>query len=148
MKIGDIDVTSVVSAQSYEPLDGNLSTDVTVIGFKMCAASSFQLDTRVASNWLGNSKSVQDGKIEEVTVKLNDLKKSLVLRDLKLRNMREHRNVDKISVNYVNVTFWEWNKKINTFGWTINIMYFIGKSLEFKRSILYFTSGIMYNTSL
>ena len=104
MKIGDIDVTSVVSAQSYEPLDGNLSTDVTVIGFKMCAASSFKLDTRVASNWLGNSKSVQDGKIEEVTVKLNDLKKSLVLRDLKLRNMREHRNVDKISVNYVNVT--------------------------------------------
>lgn len=95
------DEKSIVSSQSYEPgvLGGQ---DLTVIGFKVCTANNFTLDMK-APNWFNNSKSVVDGKTEEVLVKLNDLKRNVILKDLRVRNIRETCNIDKISVDYENV---------------------------------------------
>lgn len=95
------DEKSIVSSHSYEPgvLGGK---DLAVIGFKVCTANNFTLDMK-APNWFNNSKSVVDGKTEEVLVKLNDLKRNVILKDLRIRNIRETCNIDKISVDYENV---------------------------------------------
>ena len=76
-----------------------IETDLVVIGFKICTANSFQLDQNRVPNWLSSADFIQDKKINEHTVEL----RNVILSSLKLRNLREHCHVDKITFPYENV---------------------------------------------
>ena len=76
-----------------------VETDLVVIGFKLCTANSFQLDQNRVPIWFSSGDFIQDGKINNGTTEV----RNLILNNLKLRNLREHCHVDKITFPYENV---------------------------------------------
>ena len=83
------------SSQSYDT-----SHELTVIGFKVCTVNSFKLNFE-SPNWFNDMKTICDDKIDKI--RLSDLKRNDILKDLRLRNIIEHKNIDKISLPYENV---------------------------------------------
>jgi len=71
--------------------------EVRVAGLSWCAAGGFELERE--ARWFYKSAALDEAK-----ARLDDLKRSLVLRDLRLRNIRESESVDKVSVVYQNVS--------------------------------------------
>jgi hypothetical protein len=73
------------------------SVEVRVAGLSGCAAGGFELERE--ARWFYKNTTLDEAK-----ARLDDLKRSLVLRDLRLRNIRESESVDKVSVVYQNVS--------------------------------------------
>ncbi len=73
------------------------SDELQVTGFRSCSADFFEL--KKEAKWF-----YKNSVVYEVRVKLEELYRSQVLRDLKLRNIRENMCVDKVSVMYQNVS--------------------------------------------
>lgn len=91
------DTLSLNSQQGSE-----VSSDLTVIGFRVCTANNFRFDNM--SSWFNKNVSIiRDSQLDDIKVKLNELMRDIILKDLKLRNLRENVNVDKISIPYENV---------------------------------------------
>lgn len=89
------DQISLYSSQSYDTRN-----ELTVIGFKVCTVNNFKLNFE-SPNWFNDIKTIFDDETDKM--KLNDAKRNAVLKDLRLRNIREHWNIDKISSPYENV---------------------------------------------
>lgn len=91
--------------------DSSVTSDILIdLDFRECCANSFMTDSSKLPNfWFGCR---YDSSL--TTPEILDDWKSDILYDLKQRNLKEHHNIDKISIIYENVTS-KFNFKLNNF---------------------------------